>query len=526
MVTAFFSSPHYRSVKSASSCRRAFATSGVLSLVNFILLVVSYCSYGVLTEATAAAGGAQNLDMMRRQIDEAMVKGDYTAAISLSSKVIAAEKNPANYFKRATLYIRRKQFSNAISDLGEIIAIDPNFSKAYISRGQIHLQYGDCASANQDYSKALQLSPGEKTASAQQPKAARCEQDLHNANQYENHLEHYPSDTNILQHAIASLTSALQVAHESPSLLLRRARLYFKNGDFHDALVDTRTLLQIDKKDLEALAVRGHSYYMLGEHDTALNHFKEGLRLDPEHRLCKTLIKKVRLFTRKFADGEEKLNAGKHEQAAKLFIDAMKLDPTPRVFLTTLQTKICVAWTAAAKADQAVPACDKLVQMNENDADAYVKRADAYMVAEKYQEAINDYTKAQQIDQNNGPAREGLQRAQIELKKAGRKDYYKILGVSKTATSAEIKKKFRKLALKHHPDKVKGDEEKAAAELEFRKIGEAYEVLFDAEKRGKYDRGEDVEPNQGNGGGGFNPFGQGFPFQQQQGGNTFTFNFG
>lgn len=63
-------------------------------------------------------------------------------------------------------------------------------------------------------------------------------------------------------------------------------------------------------------------------------------------------------------------------------------------------------------------------------------------------------------------------------------DYYKSLGVDKTATAEEIKKAFRKLAVKYHPDRNQGD---SAAEEKFKEINEAYAVLSDAEKRKQYD---------------------------------------
>ncbi|MFT4534513.1 MAG: curved DNA-binding protein [Saprospiraceae bacterium] len=97
------------------------------------------------------------------------------------------------------------------------------------------------------------------------------------------------------------------------------------------------------------------------------------------------------------------------------------------------------------------------------------------------------------------------------------KDYYKVLGVKKDATQKEIKKSFRKLAGKYHPDKNQGDK---AAEEKFKEINEANEVLGNAEKRKKYDTlGADWESYQ-QGGGNRGQYGQ---QGQQRGGQSYTF---
>jgi molecular chaperone DnaJ len=66
-----------------------------------------------------------------------------------------------------------------------------------------------------------------------------------------------------------------------------------------------------------------------------------------------------------------------------------------------------------------------------------------------------------------------------------KRDYYEVLGVERTATSEDVKKAYRKLALKHHPDKNPGDK---AAEEKFKELGEAYDVLSEPQKRAAYDQ--------------------------------------
>src|SRR5215210_2071944 len=66
-----------------------------------------------------------------------------------------------------------------------------------------------------------------------------------------------------------------------------------------------------------------------------------------------------------------------------------------------------------------------------------------------------------------------------------KRDYYEVLGVSRTATEAEIKSAYRRLAVRYHPDKNPGD---AEAEDKFKEAAEAYSVLSDTEQRKRYDR--------------------------------------
>lgn len=92
-----------------------------------------------------------------------------------------------------------------------------------------------------------------------------------------------------------------------------------------------------------------------------------------------------------------------------------------------------------------------------------------------------------------------------------KRDYYEVLGVAKTASEDEIKKAYKKMAIKYHPDRQgdKSEAEKKDAEDKFKEAAEAYSILSDKTKRAQYDQFGFNAPGGGFGGGGFDPFGGG-----------------
>ena len=89
-----------------------------------------------------------------------------------------------------------------------------------------------------------------------------------------------------------------------------------------------------------------------------------------------------------------------------------------------------------------------------------------------------------------------------------KRDYYDVLGINKSASAAEIKKAYRKKAMKYHPDRNADDKE---AEAKFKEVSEAYEVLSDKDKRQKYDQFGQYWQQAGRAGGGAGSGGFGGP---------------
>ena len=99
-----------------------------------------------------------------------------------------------------------------------------------------------------------------------------------------------------------------------------------------------------------------------------------------------------------------------------------------------------------------------------------------------WETAVRELKAVQETSPEDPTIAKDIRNAELELKKSQRKDYYKILKVEKDASENDIKRAYRKLAIKHHPDKNPDDESAAGR---FKDVGEAHETLIDPEKRAR-----------------------------------------
>jgi DnaJ homolog subfamily C member 7 len=112
-----------------------------------------------------------------------------------------------------------------------------------------------------------------------------------------------------------------------------------------------------------------------------------------------------------------------------------------------------------AQRDLALKDLNTAIELNEDYVKAIMKRSELYLQMENYDEAVRDLERVKAIDPSTPGLGAKLKEAKLELKKSKRKDYYKIMEVSKDATEDEIKKAYKRAALKWHPDKHSSGEE-------------------------------------------------------------------
>lgn len=152
------------------------------------------------------------------------------------------------------------------------------------------------------------------------------------------------------------------------------------------------------------------------------------------------------------------------------------------------------------KHDEALQDIEESITLYPGNFKALRTRARIHLHLENYESSVADFKAALEQAKFEESAAEvrslqtELKKAEAALKRSKTKDYYKILGVAKDCTEAEIKKAYRKESLIHHPDKG-GDEEK------FKLVVEAFTVLSDPQRRQRYDLGEDDSEYGGGSGG-------------------------
>lgn len=205
----------------------------------------------------------------------------------------------------------------------------------------------------------------------------------------------------------------------------------------------------------------------------------------------------------------------------------LKTEPENPAIRHQVDTFLCKCYAKAGQSKEAIMICSEILRYDETNVDVLCDRAEAHINNDDFDQAVADYQKAVNVNGDYRRAQEGHQRAQKLLKQSKKKDYYKILGVPRSADKKKIKKAYLRLAQQWHPDNFQDEAEKKKAEAKFIDIAAAKEVLTDPEKRQRFDNGEDPldpEQQQGHGGHpffhGFNPFGGG-----GGGGGPFTFKF-
>ena len=288
---------------------------------------------------------------------------------------------------------------------------------------------------------------------------------------------------------------------------LLRGEAYLKMGNVN-ALGDAQNvamgMLRSNNADPDALVLRGRALYAQGENDKAIQHFRQALACDPDFKDAVKYLRMVQKLDRTKEEGNTHFKAGRLQEAVDVYTAALEIDPTNKGTNSKILNNRAMCYTKLKQWEDVIKDCDQAIKLDPSYVKARKTRAKALGEGGDWEEAVRAYKSIQEQNPEEPNIARDIRNAELEVKKSKRKDHYKILGVDKDATEHEIKRAYKKLAVKHHPDKNPGNSE---AEERFKDISEAHEVLTDPQKRQHFDSGVDLmDPHEGMGG-----FGGGFP---------------
>jgi DnaJ family protein C protein 7 len=285
--------------------------------------------------------------------------------------------------------------------------------------------------------------------------------------------------------------------------LLLRGEAHLRMGNVNalgEAQNMAMSLLRNNNQDPDALVLRGRILYAQGENDKAIQHFRSALSCDPDFKDAVKNLRMVQKLERMKEEGNAAFKSGKFQEAIDTYGKALEVDPANKLTNSKILQNRALCHSRQKSWTAAIADCDKALELDPGYTKARKTRAKALGESGNWQEAVREYKAIQEENPSEPGIAKDIRNAELEEKKAQRKDYYKILGIEKDATEQQIKKAYRKLAIVHHPDKNPGDEE--AAER-FKEIQEAHETLSDEQKRERYDSGADlIDPSDMFGGGG------------------------
>ncbi|KAK6633205.1 hypothetical protein RUM44_003806 [Polyplax serrata] len=426
----------------------------------------------------------------------------------------AVEGDPGNYltlYKRGTVFLALGKARQAVADLDKVLQIKPDFYVARLQRGNIYFKQAKLDEALADYQEVLRYDPNNVEAFDSYHKVYPIAEDIRLVKSQPPDYHHYE--------VIQTLSRVIELCPWSIELREMRALRYTSVGNIEGAINDIKTTTKLDTDNTAAYFKLSMLYYNLGEAEDSLRHVRECLKLDPEHKDCFPHYKKVKKIDKLMNQMNSAVGEKDYGNCIEFAKKILLAETSTKAIKFRAKEKLCHCYLHNDQLSLAIASCKEALDIQKKP-NIYCDRAEAYINSEMYDDAIQDYHKSLELDEHYQRAKEGIQRAQRLQKQSERRDYYKILGVPRTATKKEIVKAYRKQAQKWHPDNFGDGDEKKKAEKKFIDIAAAKEVLTDPEKKEKYDNGEDpLDPESGQYSQGGFQFTQGFhhfhgsPFQ-------------
>merc|ERR1712241_400966 len=363
-----------------------------------------------------------------------LTRGQYSDALShFHAAVDADPANYMSYYKRATVFLALSRSRPALADLDKVIQLKSDFGAARMQRGSTLLKMGRLDEAHIELEKILSKDPSNEEATRMYTSIEPLQKTIQEIQDFISYKNFQP--------ALDRLTEIVEHIPWDAKLREMRADAYLGVGNTMNAISEMRAMTKLTNDNTEGFFKLSTMHYQLGEGDESLQQIRECLKLDPEHKDCHPFYKKVKKVVKFLTSAQEAQTSQDWEECVTAANKVLKNEPKIEAIRFHGYDKLCNCHLQdGLDVDQSRQACDAALRIRE-EPKILCDRAEAYLAEEMYDEAVNDYRRALELDENFGPAKEGLETAEKRILTKHTENWLK----SGIQITSKMKKKRKKL---------------------------------------------------------------------------------
>ncbi len=434
-------------------------------------------------------------ESLKEKGNEEYKKKNYNAAINLYTQAI--EINPieeALYGNRALCLKAVNKSRQAIQDLKKALNLNPKNTKYLKRLAGLYILFGDFGDAEILLQKCVNLEPRDASHLTEYNNVKKMIQ------KYETlceafKKEDYKKTLDLSEPLMKDCTEFTNLKLFYIESLLNNIKL----TEAIDFLINKVSLDEKHNEEFDFLLAKAFYYDM--KYDKARKILATVLQKVNDNEKYNHLLRILKDIEKQKENANEVFKNAKYQDAIDLYTKLLEIDPSNRNFNSTIHANRALCYQKLNNMMEALKDINKSISLNENYIKAYMRRGNIYMALKMYEEAKYDFQKVKDAEPSNRDAQKLLEDAKKNEKLAKKRDYYKILDLKPDAAENDIRKAYKKLALKWHPDRNnESEEQKKMAEKTFRDINDAYSVLSDPKKKQQYDSGFDpLNPEEASG---------------------------
>jgi len=421
----------------------------------------------------------------------------YEDAITFYNKALKLNpKAEVLYSNKGTCEKCLKEYKESIRDYEKALELNPKNTKNMNRLASVYIIKGQIGNAKMLQEKALNLEPNNSIFREQMTIIEKILED-------EEKLEDRIKDKKF-EDAEEVCKRLIEKESDFSELKLKYIKILIENVKLTEAIQYINNEINFeDKKSNEQFDyLTALCLYYDGQYEKAkkqINLMKsKGNSID-----TKDLLEKVNTIDSIKTKANEIFKQKKYEEAIEEYTKILEFDPNNKKFNSLILANRALCYQKLNKNVEALRDSNQSIKLNPFYARGYIKRGNVYMELKMFDDARADFQKAKDLDPNVAGVDGYLNDANKNAEKARKRDYYAILGIDKNADEKEIKRAYKKMAMKYHPDRnSESEESKKMAEKKFIDVNDAYSVLSDPKKRSMYDQGVDpLNPEEAGGGG-------------------------